>query len=428
MQAPSTRGQVESQLLAHVKRLERNYFEWRVVHLHLSQLQAHNRRHYQLKLAASEFDGPLRRLKSELFQLSNGDIFFFWHGGTVADIDPVVLRLRYLFSDDPLTRAVETDPDDNAELSYDHEAMQGSGRFCTSHDLDREYDSFRFSIEELLEKLGQSEVEVSAAGNLEPLDPARLARIETSLATMDLSGLLRRQAVCAVLPQSSPKPLFHEVYVAIRELAQLLVPGVDLLGDAWLFQRLAASLDRRLLTCLAKREEGAPAGTISLNLRLATLLSPDFLNFHHEYRQNGSSSVVVELQLIDIFAELGAYMFIREFLRERGYLICIDGLHDLHLPLIDRKQLGADLVKVSWSPDLLDGVNEARREKLRAAIKQAGYDRVILCRCDTPDAISWGQSMGIRLFQGYYLDARLRAARPPAIAAARNAMRGAKAS
>jgi hypothetical protein len=263
MQASSAHGQVESQLLAHVKHLERNYFEWQVVHLHLSQLQAHNRRHYQLKLAASEFDGPMRRLKSELFQLSNGDIFFFWHGGSVADVDPVVLRLRYLFSGDPLTRELDAEPDAGVELNYDYEAMQGSGRLCTWHDLGREYDSFRFGLEELLGTLARSAAGTDAAGGLQPLDPARLGRIETSLATMDLSKLLRRQAVCAVLPQSAPQPLFSEVYVAIRELAQLLAPGVDLLADTWLFQRLAASLDRGLLACLSKREEGMPAAPIS---------------------------------------------------------------------------------------------------------------------------------------------------------------------
>ncbi len=40
MQASSERGQVETQLLAYVKRLERNYYDWRAVHLHLSRLQA----------------------------------------------------------------------------------------------------------------------------------------------------------------------------------------------------------------------------------------------------------------------------------------------------------------------------------------------------------------------------------------------------
>jgi hypothetical protein len=108
--------------------------------------------------------------------------------------------------------------------------------------------------------------------------------------------------------------------------------------------------------------------------------------------------------------------------------MCSDGLHYLHLPLIDRKRLGADLVKVVWSPDLLDALNEARRDELKSAIKRAGVDRVILCRCDSLEAIRWGQSLGIRLFQGHYVDSRLRATRPPAIAAARQALRGSMAS
>jgi hypothetical protein len=96
--------QVETQLLAFVRRLERNYSDWHAVHLHLSGLKPHNRRDYQLRIAAREFDRLMRKFKSELFQVSNGDIFLIWHGGTVADVDPVVLRLRYLFSDDPLNQ------------------------------------------------------------------------------------------------------------------------------------------------------------------------------------------------------------------------------------------------------------------------------------------------------------------------------------
>jgi hypothetical protein len=240
---------------------------------------------------------------------------------------------------------------------------------------------------------------------------------------MDLASLSRCQSICAVLPKGGPQPLFSEIHIAIRDLANALLPGVDLTADTWLFQRLAESLDRRLLKCLVTREVSAPQGAISLNLRLATLLSPEFLKFDHEFRDGAVGPVIIELQLIDIFAELGAYLFIREFVRDRGYLICIDGLHHLHLPLIDRKRLGADMVKVIWSPDLLDFTNEERRAELRGAIKRAGVDRVILCRCDSTEAIRWGQSFGIRLFQGHYIDSRLRAARPKAIAAARQAMR-----
>jgi hypothetical protein len=422
MQASSERGPVETQLLAYVKRLERNYYDWRAVHLHLSQLKAQNRRDYQLRVAASEFDGLLRQFNSELFQLSNGDIVFLWHTGTFADVDPVVLRLRYLFSDDPLANATNSATDDREDMLLEPrgEAPQ-AGKFCSWFELESEYDAFCIRLEELLESLqatGQGGSRTEA-----PLDPGRLVQLEATLTTIDLSGLSRRQSVCAVLGQAGPQPLFSEIYVAIRELANALVPGIDLTADTWLFQRLAQSLDRRLLTCLARHELTVPQGAISLNLRLATLLSPEFLKFDNEFRRQMASPVIIELQLIDIFAELGAYLFIREFVRDRGYLVCIDGLHHLHLPLIDRKRLGADLIKVIWSPDLLDGLNEERREELRVAIKRAGVDRVILCRCDTADAIRWGHSFGIRLFQGHFVDSRLRAARPPAIAAARQAMR-----
>jgi hypothetical protein len=425
MQASAERGQVGSELLAYVKRLERNYYDWRAVHLQLSGLKAHNRRDYQLRIAASEFDRLLRQFNSELFQLGNGDIVYLWHGGSFADVDPVVLRLRYLFSDDPLANPTAPAPEEEADQSAEAaEPPPESGRFCSWFELEREYDTFCFRLEELLETLDK-EAGQSPGRTEVPLDPGRLAGLESSLAGMDLSGLTRQQSICAILPQASPQPLFSEIYVAVRELAAALVPGVNLTADPWLFQHLAESLDRRLLTCLGQHEVGVPDGAISVNLRLATLLSPEFLKFDHDFRRKVTSPVIIELQLVDIFAELGAYLFIREFLRERGYLVCIDGLHYLHLPLIDRKRLGADLVKVIWTPDLLDGLNEGRRTELKAAIKRAGLDRLILCRCDSTEAIRWGQSFGIRLFQGHYVDSRLRAARPPAIAAARQAMRAA---
>ena len=437
----SERDQVETQLLTFVRKLERNYYDWRAVHLHLSGLQPHNRRDYQLRIAAREFDGLLKQFTSELFQVSSGDIFFLWNGGTSADVDPVVLRLRYLFSDDPLANANDAPITDHAEafleyqdgaappvVSYHDHDLPRPPKLCTWFDLEREYEVFCLHLDEYLEGLARNRHSEPGAARREPLDPARLARMETSLAGMDLSGLIRRQPVCALLPKAPPQPLFAETYIAIRELGDALLPGVDLSADTWLFQRLAESLDRRLLSCLASHELGVPQGAISVNLRLATLLSPEFLKFDHEYRRQTAAPVIVELQLIDIFAELGAYLFIREFVRDRGYLMCIDGLHYLHLPLIDRKRLGADLVKVIWSPDLLDGLNDARRQELKAAIKRAGVDRVILCRCDSTDAVRWGQSLGIRLFQGHYIDSRLRAARPAAIAAARHALRSGVAS
>ena len=409
-------GQVENQLLTYVRGLEGNLHGWRAIHLRLSQLKPHNRRGFQLHMAAGEFDKLLQQFKSELFQLASGDIFFLWRGAATSDVDQMLLRLRYLFSDDPLVRA--SDGDLPAEVGADEVRVRSAAqpRFCTTFELDCEYETLCLHVEQAVALAGRAP---AANADAQPaLGLVQLAQAEERLSTIALSGLLRRQPICAVMPGGSPQALFSEIYVAIHKLADVI--GIDLTSDRWLFQRFASTLDRHVLTSLIQSDSRGPA---SINLRLDTLLSPEFLAFDQAYRERGKGTVVVELQLVDIFAELGGFLFIREFLRERGYLICIDGLHHLHLPLIDRKRLGADMVKVIWSPDMLDQVNEAQLSELRAAIKRTGVDRVVLCRCDTADAVNWGQAIGIRLFQGHYVEARLRAARPANVAAARKALR-----
>lgn len=424
MQASSEGKVAIAQLLDYVRRLERNSYGWRVAHLHLSGLKAHNRRDFHLRIAANEFDYLLRRQQGELFQLANGDLVYLWQGEGVADVDQVVLRLRYLFSDDPLVSSSERDIDEveGGERLQAERPDGGAVKFCSWFDLERDYSELVFGIEQLVRAQDGRKPSEPLPGK--PLEPGVLGRLEQTLATTDVAPLIKRQPICAVVPGYPPQPIFHEVYIAIGEMAKQLVPGVDLAADPWLFQRLAETLDRRLLNCLAQAAN--PGGAMSINLRLATLLSPDFLNFDQQFRQHSKIEVVIELQLVDIFAELGAFLFIRDFVRERGYRICIDGLHHLHMPLINRKRLGADLVKLMWSPDLLEEVSQQRHEELRAAIRSAGTDRVILCRCDSAAAVSWGETLGLRLFQGYYLDSRLRALRAPAVNAAREALRASR--
>jgi hypothetical protein len=423
MQPPLEQAQVESQLLAYVEGLESSFSGWRAIHLQLSQLEAHNRRHFKLHMAASAFGNLLQRCKGELFQLGHGDIFYFWQGDRAAEVQQVVLGLCCLFSDDPLIKADgdATEPADGPDFEAVRPGAAIQPRFCRWFELECEYDTLCLRVQQSVAGARGTATSVNV-GVRRPLDPAQLARIEARLAGMSLSGLIRRQPICAVLPGGAPRALFTEVHIAIRKLAEVL--DADLTADLWLFQRLGESLDRRLMASLAHGVKDA-VGPISINLRLATVLSPEFLKFDDAYRKHHSGSVVIELQLIDIFAELGGFLFIRQFLRDRGYLVCIDGLHYLHLPLIDRKRLGADLVKIIWSPDLLDAVNGAQLAEFKAATKRTGVDRVILCRCDTADAIDWGHSVGIRLFQGHYVDSRLRAARPPALASARSALRNA---
>ena len=414
-------GEIETDLLGFTDRIARTAYEWRALFLPLSRLRPPDRRRQLLRFAISEFHPVLRELRSELFQLGSGDLVFLWSGAGTELVEPLVARLGYLLSDEVFVAAAEAGPGPVADGGAEGE--RPARHLCQWFDLERDHDLFRELVLSLLDAAGAQGGRAAAE---RPLDPIALARLEAHLAAADVTDLIRRQAVCAVLPDTPPQPLFHELHLAIGELARREAPGVDLAGDVWLFQRLKETLDQRLLAALMHAGAGAVGaaeGAISLNLRVSSLLSPAFLTFDREMRSARAAPVVIELQISDLITELGTFGFMRDFLRERGYRVCIDGVHAPHLPLLDRRRLGADLVKLVWGEELaLYGTR--RPEDLQAFVKRTGVDRLILCRCDSGSAVTWGQAMGIRLFQGFHLDSRLRAIRSPVIKAARAALRG----
>ena len=146
---------------------------------------------------------------------------------------------------------------------------------------------------------------------------------------------------------------------------------------------------------------------LSININVTTLLSNEFLHFDSQLRAASKKAIIFELQTADIFSDMGAFMFARDFVQDRGYRLCIDGLTHFTFPLVNRESLGVDLKKMYWAPDLADEGQEVRRENIRQAVTVAGAARVILCRCDDAKAIEYGKLLGISLFQGRYIDSLL---------------------
>src|SRR3546814_14315784 len=92
-----------------------------------------------------------------------------------------------------------------------------------------------------------------------------------------------------------------------------------------------------MLSMLVRNDDSSIASSFSINLNVGTILSPPFLNFDSSLKAIARGTVVIELQKIDIFGDMGAYMFARDFLRERGYRICLAGMTH---PTLDRKSAG----------------------------------------------------------------------------------------
>ncbi len=162
-----------------------------------------------------------------------------------------------------------------------------------------------------------------------------------------------------------------------------------------------------MLRMLSRADDTALQSSFSVNLKVATLLTPEFLDFDSSLRVGSRGTIIVELQQIDIFADLQSYIFARDFVHGKGYRVCLDGMTNLTMQFIDREKLGLDLIKLIWTPDLSEDAAGTRRQELKEIIDAAGTSRVILCRCDTPGAVRLGQSLGISMFQGRHIDSVL---------------------
>lgn len=390
-------------LLDYAQRLDRHREGRRGVHVHLSRLKPQNRREHHVRIAVNSIEDFVAAFEGQIFQLGNSDIVFVTRGANLQQLDDTVMRLRYLFSDDPLTLA---DPDD----------VGGHGRFATLYNIEGQYKKFLEMAERVFEeeRARQKRLQQMAAqtgdhieDSRRPLKPEQLGRLEDFLERADLSSVLRRQAICAVAEESDPKPIFNEVFISIFDLAKTVLPDVNLGTNRWLFQHLTGVLDRRVLKMLARAEDSTLTSSFSINVNVQTILAPEFLDFDSSLRMGSRGTLVVELQIIDILADYSAYNFAREFVKEKGYRICIDGVQPDLLPMINRDFLGADLIKLSSSAVFDDGGSSDRRAEIEEEVDRLGRGRVILARCDNEAMVRTGQAMGITMFQGRYLDSVL---------------------
>ncbi len=393
----------EAALLDFVERLRKFTSGRRAVHLRLSRLRAYNRRNHHLRIAATTFDGLVREFDGALFRLFNNDLVIICNGASVADIDQAVLHLRYLFSEDPFLKNDE----------------DGNTRFCTWFDLEEDYHELLEFAQRMVSARAQHDQKdkqqpgkavpqaAPEAAPPTPLDPPNLAAIEEAIAQADLSTLIRRQPICAVVRDRKPEPVYYEIYTSIASLRDTVMPGVDMQANQWLFQDLTKHLDRRMISYLAQNDDATLGQAFSVNLNVSTLLSPEFLDFDETLSSSIRGGIVIELQLFDVYADLGNFLFARDFLHERGYKFCLDGTTHMSLPLVDREELKFDLVKLLWSADLYDQLHGFRGAGLRQAARKMGSERLILARCDSERALEAGESLGITLYQGHLLDEML---------------------
>jgi len=390
---------------------------YNVIAFAFSELLEEYRSDYQIKIALNMLNDLLKDEDASVFLCQDKTLFLLCNGTSKQQVDKVIFQLRYLFMDDPL--AYTPDGEENEAFCR---------RYDLSVDLDTILKAARTRMLGRKPAAGPAGPAPSAAkpagssGAVAPPPPkasaasggagvkgkffnaSSLAVIERDLANADVSMVMRRQPVCAAIPDMMVRRVFDELYINIAHLRQMMRVDADLLSNRWLFKYLTELLDQRMLHMIQKNPVRFLESPVSMNLNIRTLLSDAFQEFDTSVKPSIKVSIVIEIQISDVFEDMRAFHVARESVQKMGYRICLDGLTNLSFSMIDRERLGFDLVKLQWNADIPADLQTAENRLIAEAVKRCGPNRIILTRCDNRKAVDYGQTLGVSLFQGRYLD------------------------
>lgn len=403
-------------ILDFMKKIEKEIVFFKVLYFDVGRLQNKNLKNVQRQAMIETFENVVEKSKGGIFSLPNDDIVVFYNKKFDDEILACLVKIRFMFYDDPVIR----DADD----------LEQTGFVCF-YSLSSDTSSFRKKLQESMNISGTEKTQTSADNtsakkeNLaasqtsvfnsvvnakklkKELNPDILAKLQKILSVADFSSFIRRQAICAVIGKAPPQRIFEEVYVSIPDLRDMLLPDVDLVSNPWLFLSLSETLDKRVLETIGRHDDGSLAGNFSININVSTLLSDDFLAFDDNINASMRSSIILELQLVDILSDIKAFMLAKTFAQARGYKVCVDGVTVDKLKFLNRKNLDCDLIKVIWHPSFIDIIQEDTH--FMDYINKAERSKLILCRIDDAQAIEIGNSLGINLYQGRYIQRLLNA-------------------
>lgn len=392
--------EAEVRLVERVAQLKADSMAWRLVHFRFGLLQDIYRSEYQRKIVMNVIKDHLNDSDGGLFMLSDGDVAVLVAHVQRQQIEKLVFQLRYLFSDDPLAYTI--DGLENPE-------------FFQVYDLSVNWaEGYQFAKSKLVQSARRDgshpdaakmvDGQPSAASGPKTLTPTRLAELEKELPRTDLSRVLRRQPIVAFKQGGELRKVFDEFYINIPHLQKLLMSDVNLTGNRWLFKYLTQLLDQRMLETLGRRPSMYFEIPASLNLNIDTILSDRFVEFDNLIKPATRVSVVIEIQIADVFANVDGFLRARDAIQKMGYRVCLDGLTHYSFTQVEREKLGFDLAKLQWHTDMETLLDDEEKARFRAMINRYGPNRLILCRCDDKTAVDFGRAFGIPLFQGRYLD------------------------
>lgn len=224
----------------------------------------------------------------------------------------------------------------------------------------------------------------------------KLKELEDKVSKSDLSRFVRAQLLCQIDKRGKPQQTNREVYVSISDVQEILVPGIGIYTNPFLFRYLTQIFDKVVLRHLVKIGTPSSFSNLNINLNVANLYSDEFLAFLDYVEEKNFKSIVIEVQKADVFTDIGTFLYIKNSLQAKGIKFCLDAMTLNTLKYININEFSFDYIKLYWSPDMVFQDAAKILKKIKAEI--------ILAHCESEDALTWGRENSIKLYQGWHVD------------------------
>ena len=377
--AKASNTSAEKYLLDALNRVGKNSADYSVLYVSVSKLRPKNRHPEFVKIFARMFDKLVGATNGMLFILSNSDFVILGKNITDATVNEAVKKLRQGLASDPIL------------------SLNDTSDFARVYKFPEDFLYFYNMVENMLNIIPLEEDE-----NVQkrPISAEEIDTILEHLDNIDIGEIVKRQSVMRITGAKNFNVLFQEFFVAVKDLNPRLGDNIDIIANRWLFLYLTQYLDKKTISSFFVADLVNWPLQISMNLNLSSVFSKEFVNFAKNFLRP-EQTIVVELQLMDVFNNLPLYFEAKKILKSGGHKVLIDSLNPAALKMLNIKQLDPDMIKIFWEPLLEDVEND---ELLQDIISQMKPENVILAKCDGEKALRWGLRYGISAFQGPYID------------------------
>ncbi|MDP1723671.1 MAG: hypothetical protein Q8L85_03110 [Alphaproteobacteria bacterium] len=354
------------------------------LHIRLSKLikDPINSQSYQVGLRT--FEKFTQHTDSKLFKFRSGDLFYIFHLTELDDVQKIALKLKDIFGNSSETSSL------------------ASVDIYKIYNLLVDFDDVFFLAQNILERIGLGAYCNKFKEDIarEPLTPGKLEKLETALENVNLSTFLRQQPICVIMNNKIVKTILREFYVSLPDFQKQVIPKTNLTSDFWLFRYLTRLLNKRILSSLEQSGQKIFDSAFCLNLSVETILSSQFMRFDRNIKASTRGTIVIEVDLADVYADIGSFLSARQYLKDHQYKLCLSGLTLKSLPFINREMLDVDLLKLIWNTNFNENENATIVKKY---VNSIGSERFILYHCDSYISVETGQKLGFTLYQGRYV-------------------------